>query len=284
MLERVDVLQLGLGAQLLGAAQSQRYVGVATKRSFFHVAVADPQGAHQGAQRAHVLGRFIGRTNVGLAHDLDQGHARAIEVHEADARIVVNVLARIVFQVDAGQAYAPGFARHAEFHHAAFAQGFFILRDLKPLGQVRVEVVFARESAARPDVRTHRHAQTHRRVDHGSIEHRQRARQAQANRIGAGIGLLTERGRRPGKDLGTAGQVHMHLQSNDGFISIEAHDGSLGNRLCQSVRRWYSPPTRKTASSPSGGPMICNPIGRLPLVKPQHWDRAGTPASAGATV
>ena len=171
--ERVDVLQFGLGAQLLGAVQSQGHVGVATKRSFFHVAVADAQGSHQGAQRAHVLGRFFRRANVGLAHDLDQRHARAVEVHETDARIVVDVLARVVLQVDAGQADAPWLASHAKLNRAAFAQRLFVLRDLKSLGQVRIEVVLARETTARPDVRTHGQTQAHRCVHHGPIEHRQ---------------------------------------------------------------------------------------------------------------
>ena len=107
--EGVHVLDLDLGAEAARADAAHRDVGVAAEAAFLHVAVADLEVLQDRAQRAQV-GAGLGRAaQVGLAHDLEQRHAGAVEVDQAAAAVrVVDVLAGVLLHVDAGQADAPG--------------------------------------------------------------------------------------------------------------------------------------------------------------------------------
>src|SRR5262252_9398469 len=90
-------------------------------------------------------------SNVGLADDLDQRHAGAVVI-DARAGFAVQVLAGVLFHVDARQAHASLFAAEQKFHRAALRDWLVVLRDLKSLGQIGIEVEFAREARAAADV------------------------------------------------------------------------------------------------------------------------------------
>ena len=132
--------------------------------------------------------RFVGAAHVRLAHDLDQRRAAAIQIDVGVAvgvlEAVVDALAGVVFHVDAGDADALCFRVRLRITStiAVLGQRLIVLRDLVALGQVRIEIVLAREDRHRVD----RAVQRQRGLDgqfHGvAIQHRQRARQAQADR------------------------------------------------------------------------------------------------------
>ena len=108
--ERVDVLHFGLGAELALPTRTNADVGVAAQRAFFHVAVAHAGVEDDFLQPRQVFLGFVGRGDVGLADDLDQRHAGAVQVDRgplaAVGQAVVQALARVFFQVHARDADA----------------------------------------------------------------------------------------------------------------------------------------------------------------------------------
>ena len=105
--ERIDVLDLGARAELLGADLAHRHVGVAAERAFLHVAVADLEVAHQRVHLLEIGHRLFRRAHVGLGDDFDERRAGAIEV---DAGLLrqpfVQRLARVLFEMRARDADA----------------------------------------------------------------------------------------------------------------------------------------------------------------------------------
>ena len=85
-LQGVDVLRLGAGAEFFLANRAQGHVGVATHAALVHARVGDAEGLDQLAQCADVglghLGCALAGADDRLGHDLDQGDARAVAVHQ----------------------------------------------------------------------------------------------------------------------------------------------------------------------------------------------------------
>ena len=90
------------------------------------------------------------RVDVRLAHDFDQGHPGAVEVHAADGRgRVVHELAGVFFHVDPADADALSATVGLHIDVAVLGEGQFVLGNLVALGQVGVEIVLAGETASR---------------------------------------------------------------------------------------------------------------------------------------
>ena len=110
--EGVQILHFGLGAELLRALQPHRDVGVAAQVALFHVAGGDFDELQHLLQLREVGVGLVGAAHVGLADDLDQRRAAAVQVHVGVAvgivEAVVDALAGIVFHVDARDADALG--------------------------------------------------------------------------------------------------------------------------------------------------------------------------------
>ena len=87
--ERVQVLDLGAGAEFLLAQRPDRNVGVHAEGSFLHVAVADAQPRHQAVQRPGIGHGLGGAAQLGFADDLQQRRAGPVQV---DARHASKVL------------------------------------------------------------------------------------------------------------------------------------------------------------------------------------------------
>ena len=99
--DRVDVLDLAARAQL-AARLAHRDVDVAAHRAFVHVAVAGAEIAHDRAQLGEVGRRLVGRAHVGLADDLHQRHAGAVEIDIGLAgMLVVQALACVLLEMEA---------------------------------------------------------------------------------------------------------------------------------------------------------------------------------------
>ena len=115
-MKRVHVLDLGLGAKLGLAALAHGHVGVHAHRALLHVAVGDAEGEPDSAQLLREAARLLGRADVGLAHELHERRAGAVEVDErvggageaALGAADVDHLAGVLFEVDARDADAGG--------------------------------------------------------------------------------------------------------------------------------------------------------------------------------
>ena len=151
--ERIQVLHLGLGAELFRALQAHAHVGVAAQMSLLHIASGDLNVLQHLLDLGQVCMRFVGAADVGLADDLNQRRAAAVEIHVGIAvgvlEAVVNALARVVLHVDPRDADALLFALDLNFHPAVLGQRLVILRDLIALGQIRIEIVLARKDGTR---------------------------------------------------------------------------------------------------------------------------------------
>ena len=106
--EAIDVLDLGLGAELRVGLEHDRNVRVAAQRALLHVAVADAGVEQNLLEAREVLEGLLGCADVGLGDDLDQRRAAAVEI-DVGARggvckAVVDALAGVLFHVEAGDA------------------------------------------------------------------------------------------------------------------------------------------------------------------------------------
>ena len=107
-LERVDVLDLGPGAEGLGSDRHDRDVGVAAETALLHVAVADAELGHDLVELFQIGDRLVGGAQVRLGNDLQQRGAGPVQV---DARavlkpgdIAMHQLAGVLLHMDAGDA------------------------------------------------------------------------------------------------------------------------------------------------------------------------------------
>ncbi len=93
-----------------------------------------------------VLAGLLGASHVGLAHDLDERHARAVEIHVAPGvALVVDELAGVLLHVDPRDADPLLLAVEHDVDPAVLGQRVGVLGDLVALGKVRVEVVLPGE-------------------------------------------------------------------------------------------------------------------------------------------
>ena len=224
--ERVHVLQLGAGAELVLPLGPQADVGVAAEAALLHVAVADVEIADNGVQFPQVGGRLRGRAQVRLADDLQERRAGAVEVHVAHRfALVVHQLAGVLLHVDAGDADGPAAAVHLDLHPAVLADGQLELGDLVALGQVRVEIVLAGEAVFPVQGRSGGQPQLDGRLHHLAVEYRQGTGHAQADRAGVGVGRGAERGGAAAEDLTQGFHLGVDFQPDHGF---EFHGCSRG--------------------------------------------------------
>ena len=85
-LKRVEVLELGLGAQLGLAAAAQRHVAVATHGTLLHGAIRNAQCYKDATELFHKQTRFLGRAQIGLGDELDERRAAPVVVDERLSR------------------------------------------------------------------------------------------------------------------------------------------------------------------------------------------------------
>src|ERR671911_1080315 len=106
--EAVHVLELGLGAELVGALRPDRDIRVDTKRPLLHVHVGDAELADRRPEKLGPLPRLAWRADVGLGNDLNQRSPAPVEVDEGGAGAVdptgltdVDHLRRVLLQMGA---------------------------------------------------------------------------------------------------------------------------------------------------------------------------------------
>ena len=215
--ERVDVLQLGLDAQLFSARAPDRDVRLGAHLAFFHLGLGRAYRAEQGAQLDRVVAGLVGRTEVRLAHDLHQWDARAVEV---DVRLPCLV------QLVAGVDELPGVLLEvhtpdpdratADRELAVEAHGQVVLTDLVALGQVGIHVVLAVELGVARDLAAQRERRLEARLDRGLVGHRQHARESEADLADVGVRRVAELpDRAAAEHLGARPRLDVNLHTDD---------------------------------------------------------------------
>ena len=179
----------------------------------------------RGAEFTEVGGGLLGRADVGLAHALDQGHARAVEVDQRGVGIVdaargarVHGLAGVLFHVDARDADAAGGAvGQIDVEVTAHADRQVVLADLVVLRHVRIEVVLAVEQRVRGDLAADSQADQDDAADRLAVGHRQRTGMAQADRAHVRVGRRAELGSAAAEHLRLGIELDVALEPDDSF-------------------------------------------------------------------
>ena len=165
-------------------------------------------------------GLFAG-AHVGLGHNFQQRRARAVQVNAGLAdEVFMQGFACVFFQVRAHQADRFFLLIQEELNRTTHHHRDLKLTDLVALGQVGVEVVFAREDAARRDSRANRQTELNGPFHRTLVHHRQRARQRQIHRAGLGIGLGSKRGRCATEDFAVGRELGVSFEADDDFVAL----------------------------------------------------------------
>ena len=125
-------------------------VRVAAEAPLLHVAVADLEIDEDLVEPPQVGRRLFGAPDVRLADDLDERHARPVQIDVAHGVVlVVHQLARVLLHVDPGDPdpLLPAVELHVD--PAVLGGRLGVLGDLVALGKVGVEVVLPGEAALR---------------------------------------------------------------------------------------------------------------------------------------
>ena len=151
--------------------------------------------------------------------------------------ILVQALARILFQMRAGEANLDLASRGGEDHDlSALNDGNLVLADLIALRQVGIEVVLAREHAPLVDRSAHGQAEADGALDRAFVQHRQHARQGDVDRRGLAVRRRTEGGRGCRKDLRCGRKLRVGFQPDDGF-PFHSNDSRMEARRPGKKRR-----------------------------------------------
>ena len=221
--EGVQILDFGLGAEVLGAAPAHADVGVAAQRALFHIAIADFGVLEHLLQRVQIGISFGRRAQVGLGDDFRQRHAAAVVVDIAVAigigKAFVHVFGGVFFQMQPGDADSFGARRRARFRASRRGQRQFVHGNLIALGQIGIEIVFARKARMLLDLQIERQRSAQRQLQGAAVEHRQRARQAEAHRASVGVRRIAEARGAAAKDLGRGLQLRVDFEPDHGLVS-----------------------------------------------------------------
>ena len=215
-LERVHVLELGLGAERRLAAAPDRHVGITAQRALLHVAVRDADRLKRVLEQPEEGHRLLGRAQVGLRHDLDERRAAAVEVdhgrlgaRDPPARPArVHELRRILLQVRAGDPDAVA----VDVEMPPGADRLVVLADLVRLRTVGIEVVLAVKLASLGDVAVQGEPDLDRLVDRAGIDRRKRAGMSEADRTCARVRLVAEPVLAPAEHLRVRVELHVDLE------------------------------------------------------------------------
>ncbi len=146
------------------------------------------------------------------------GHPGPVVVDEAVAGVGdapaapdVGGLARVLLEV--GPLDADPVPRR-QLELAVGVDGQVVLADLVVLRHVGIEVVLPGEHRP-PHVAPERPPEAHGQLDHLLVEHRQRSRQAEADRAHVGVGLVAEPVRATAEQLGRRRQLGVDLEPDD---------------------------------------------------------------------
>jgi len=233
--EAVEIFKLRAGAEGRLADRTQAHVGVAAKRTFLHVAVADTEIDEDGAQSLQIGHGLLRTAHVRLGDDLYKRHAGPVEIHEACVLGGgMDVFPGILFHVDTGDADALLLAVHGDVHMAVLADGLLELGNLIALGQIRVEVVLTGKDRHRVDGAVGGQAHLGGELHDLGVQDRQHARHPRTDRTDVGVGIVAEMGGTAAEDLALGFQLGVHFETDDrlvpGHVSLLGHGRAEARR------------------------------------------------------
>src|SRR5699024_2523437 len=189
---------------------------------------------------------------------------------------------------------------------AVEGDGLVVLRGLEVLGQVRVEVLLAREAAGLGDRAVQREADPDRVLHRPAVDHRQGAGQSQGGGRDRGVRLGGDDVRRAVEQLGDGAELDVHLDAEhrvepgDGVVVVDEVDvrgshqcappvssgafASSGPPQDSSSSASRAPPTRYRRSSARAGARNWMPAGRPSSARPLGKEMPGTPARLAGMV
>ena len=167
----------------------------------------------------HVGHGFLGRTDVRLGNDFQQRCAGAVQVDPAHAvEVFVQALASVLFQVRTGDADAlDGAVFQGDVEEALADDGVIHLAGLIALGQVRVEVVLAREDVTFGDLGVDRQAELAGHAHGFGVKYRQGAGHAEVDQTGLGVGLGAKGSGAGRENLRLGAELSVDLEPDHGF-------------------------------------------------------------------
>ncbi len=209
--------------EFLLAARTHTYICVAAERAFLHVAVGDAGVEQNFLEPGEILVGLVRRADIGLGDNLDQRGAAAIEVDRGRAgrvrHTVMEALACVLFHVQAGDADA---ARPAlgcgDIDPSMLGERLVELRDLVALGQVGIEIVLASKDRALADFGVDGLRRKGSKLDRARVEHRQRARQPQADGANQRVWRGTELVCAATKGLGAREQLDVDFKPDHRLV------------------------------------------------------------------
>jgi hypothetical protein len=190
------------------------HVRLAAQIALRHVAVADAEVVHQGAQRVEVRARFLRRVHVGLGDDLDERRPGAVEV-DARQPLFVHALADVLLDVDAADADVLDAAFGDDLERAVDRQRPIELADLVALGEIGVEVVLAIELGQRRDLAAHRGGERERHEHRVAVRDGQRAGHAEADRAAQGVRRCAVPHRTAAEHLALGAELEVDLHADE---------------------------------------------------------------------
>ncbi|OEI69217.1 hypothetical protein Cus16_1054 [Curtobacterium sp. ER1/6] len=232
--ERVDVLRLGPGAELLLAPRAQGDVRVAAQVAALHARLGHPEGTHEVADDLHVggpeLGRAVLRAEDRLRDDLDERDTGAVVVDERVLRALdaaggtadVRQLAGVLLHVGALDRHLEDRAvGELDLDLALERDRLVELRDLVVLRVVRVVVVLPGEPRGLGD----RAAEGEPELDgvpHGLlVDDRQRSGQTEVDRRHVRVGLAAEEVRGVREHLRLRREFDVDLEAEHRLEALE---------------------------------------------------------------
>ena len=268
-------------------------VGVDAHRSLLHLGVGGADGHEDRPQLADVLAGLLGGADVGAADDLDQGHPGAVEVDQRRVAAVdppatpadVRRFTRVLLEVGALDAHP---AAVGQVEPAVDVEGDVVLADLVRLGHVGVEVVLAVEEAGLHRA-VERETDPHRQLDGPTVEHRQRTRQAEGDRVDVGVRIVAEAVGAGREQLGGGRQLDVHLEPDHQLPPFPVRRRpARPSRLTSTPRgapaRSSSAATWNITGSASAGAITCTPTGRPSAPVPNGMLIAGSPERSAGIV
>lgn len=133
-------------------------------------------------------------------------------------------LACIFFHVNPGDPKLPmpttKLHRKVQIDMTLLGNGDVKLRNLVPLGEVRVEILLAIKLGRHRDLAVECEPQLHGALDHLLVENRQRPRVAHAGGADGAVGLGAVAVRAGAERLGDGGELDVGLDPDDGFEAL----------------------------------------------------------------
>src|SRR5471032_371752 len=289
--ERVHVLQLGAGTQLVAALRAHRHVYVEAHRALLELGIREAELDDGLPQQVQEALRSIGVVDVGRRDDLDERRAATVEVHECRRRTVdaargrdMHVLRSVLLEVRADDPDRDVAVRRRHDEAAVRAKRLVVLADLVRLRQVGIEVVLAVEHRALGNRAVKCDAELDALLDRTPVRDRQRAWERQADRAGLRVRLATGPVRTAAEHLRARLQRDVDLEPDHRLPArsarlrrvYAAHRKRSGTKSNSSARS-SACPTLKSVFSPNCGPTSWRPTGS-PAERPHGIERPGNPA------